>query len=243
MYRSLQITPAHVGAAVLALFCCAAGQAADDSSGWDFRLTPLYYWSVNISGDTNVDASEPPNDLDSFDFEFEGAFSTNFKAVYNQRWGLDADVVALSLSDTNEHTELKFKYKQWELAGFYRMPAGQGSVDWLAGGRYFDGSVELEPTGLKGEADWVDPFVGARWNWPFADTWSLSLRGDIGGFGVGSDFSWQTIALVDWAPWKHVSIRGGIRALSLDYSTGSGQDLVDFNITMAGPVIGVSFRW
>jgi len=40
-----------------------------------------------------------------------------------------------------------------------------------------------------------------RWNWDISDAWSTSLRGDIGGFGVGSDLSAQAVAIVDWHAW------------------------------------------
>jgi len=40
--------------------------------------------------------------------------------------------------------------------------------------------------------------MGVRWNWRFADGWSLIARGDIGGFGLGSEFSWHALGLVEW---------------------------------------------
>lgn len=66
---------------------------------------------------------------------------------------------------------------------------------------------------MDGSKDWVDPIIGLRWLWGFSDRWSLKLRGDIGGFGVGSDFAWQAAGLIDWQPFKYVSFIGGYRAL------------------------------
>ena len=43
--------------------------------------------------------------------------------------------------------------------------------------------------------DWVDPVIGARYKHAFNKDWSMLLRGDIGGFGVSTD--WVTNASVD----------------------------------------------
>ena len=41
----------------------------------------------------------------------------------------------------------------------------------------------------SGSVDWVDPFVGARLRQLLAPGQNLTLRGDVGGFDVGSDFT------------------------------------------------------
>jgi hypothetical protein len=71
----------------------------------------------------------------------------------------------------------------------------------------------------------------------------LLVRGDIGGFGAGSDFSWQALGLLDWQPWQHVSISAGIRALGVDYETGSGLDRFVYDATTWGPLFWVNLKW
>jgi len=39
--------------------------------------------------------------------------------------------------------------------------------------------------------DWWDPFVGLRGHYDLSKAFYLTGRADIGGFGVGSDLSWQ----------------------------------------------------
>ena len=55
---------------------------------------------------------------------------------------------------------------------------------------------------------------------------NVTLRGDVGGFDVGSEFSWQVIATHDFqlCVTERYTIDGylGYRALSVDYSEGSG---------------------
>jgi hypothetical protein len=45
----------------------------------------------------------------------------------------------------------------------------------------------------SGDLEWVDPFVGGRIRHQIAQNKELMLEGDVGGFGAGSDFSWQVV--------------------------------------------------
>lgn len=225
------------------LASAAPGSAAEAERGWEWRLTPLYIWAVNIRGNQTAGSGNPPVDTSSFSFDFEGAFSANFEGELNDRWGFYTDVIYTNLSNTRDNTKLDFKYLQAEADGYYRTRIGRQSVDWLIGLRYYRNQFELEPTTNGGKEDWVDPVVGARWSWSFAEKWTLGLRGDVGGFGVGSDLSWQGIAIVDWQPWRHASIVAGARVVNVDYNAGKGTDLFNYDIRMWGPVLGVSFKW
>ena len=96
---------------------------------------------------------------------------------------------------------------------------------------------------LPGKKKWVDPMFGLRWYWKFADKWALITRGDVGGFGAGSDFAWSAGGVIDWRPWKHVGFLVGYRALYMDYEDGSGSEKFAFDATMHGPLLGVNFSW
>ena len=72
------------------------------------------------------------------------------------------------------------------------------------------------------------------------------MRGDIGGFGVGSKFSWQLaggyshdMKIGDWTITNTV----GYRALSVDYSNGSGSGQRGIDAIIHGPVMETSFRF
>ena len=97
--------------------------------------------------------------------------------------------------------------------------------------------------GAEGKQDWLDPFVGLRWRWSFTDQLQLSVRGDVGGFGVGSDFAWKAAALLYWQPFKHVGFMGGYQGLYQDYEDGSGRDYFKYDVTMHGPILGINFTW
>ena len=71
------------------------------------------------------------------------------------------------------------------------------------------------------------------------DRLSLTGYGDIGGFGVGSDFTWQAIAALDWRVSDKFSASVGSRWIQIDYDAGRAN--IDLN--MSGPIIGASLRF
>jgi hypothetical protein len=99
----------------------------------------------------------------------------------------------------------------------------------------------------SGNVQWADPFVGVRVRHQFAPGHGLTLRGDIGGFGAGSDFSWHAIATYDVRLFTGASfaVDGyiGYKALSADYTKGSGATRYTYHAVQHGPVAGVTFRF
>ena len=99
----------------------------------------------------------------------------------------------------------------------------------------------------SGSVDWLDPVIGARVRYAVAPGHELFLRGDIGGFGFGSDFSWQAIGGYgfDFGSYNGVTFSGvvGYRALSVDYSQGEGRRRYEFDIVQHGPILGISARF
>ena len=98
----------------------------------------------------------------------------------------------------------------------------------------------------SGTLEWVDPVVGARLRHQMASGSELILAGDIGGFGVGSDFSWQALATYGFdvnyfgTPLRTVV---GYRALAVDYSENGRFGENSFDLVQHGPVLGISLRW
>lgn len=107
------------------------------------------------------------------------------------------------------------------------------------------GGTVLSPSAsrnLNSSQDWAEPFVGLRLGADLSERWSVLIRGDIGGFGVGSDFAWQAVGAVGyrwWTDFGSITLYGGYRALSQDYTNG------DFNwdLTVHGPIIGLRFTF
>lgn len=151
---------------------------------------------------------------------------------------------------------------------FARWNSGKGStsLDVLAGARYWyiKSDINLEVTGsvnipalgvsrtgagsVSGEKtiDWIDPIVGLRMHHTFSPGRELVLQGDIGGFGVGSNFTWQAMGTynfnTEFAGYKlHPFV--GYRAISIDYGQGSGRRALGLDLVQHGPVMGLNFTW
>jgi len=99
----------------------------------------------------------------------------------------------------------------------------------------------------SGDITWADPIVGMRVRHQFSPGQELVLSGDVGGFGVGSQFSWQAIGAYQWefARTQNVNWSGliGYRALYVDYSKGAGATLYEYNMLQHGPIVGLSMRF
>lgn len=99
----------------------------------------------------------------------------------------------------------------------------------------------------SGSVGWVDPLIGARLRHQFTPTTNLVMSGDVGGFGAGSKFSWQALAALNYDLYVHNNVTWsgvlGYKALYVDYSQGSGLNHYEYNMTMHGPIFGISARF
>jgi hypothetical protein len=87
--------------------------------------------------------------------------------------------------------------------------------------------------------DWVDPFVGARGTVDLSSKWRLGANFDVGGFGVGSDFTWKADVGFTYRSREKQRLILGYRVLSQDYKTGSGSNFFEWDVTLHGPVIAL----
>ena len=90
---------------------------------------------------------------------------------------------------------------------------------------------------------WFDPLVVARLTAPLDNAWRLGLKGDVGGFGMGSDITWSAFASVGYRFGDLFELTGGYRMLGMEYEDGSGEDLFAYDMTIYGPQIGVAFHF
>jgi hypothetical protein len=73
------------------------------------------------------------------------------------------------------------------------------------------------------------------------------LSGDVGGFGVASQFSWQAVGIYRWTFAKSDAVTWsgllGYRALYVDYRRGASEHLYGYDMLQHGPMFGVSARF
>jgi hypothetical protein len=230
-------------------------QAVDNSSGsdWEFALAPFYLWAVSLDGDVAIGPQDNSVSMDFGDIfdNLEAAFIVHFETIYKKNYGLLFDVNFIDLggsgstpiSDINVDLEATVA----ELLPYYRWINGAHKVDLMAGILYSrvaqDVTFSTLPLEIDVTEDWVDPFLAIRWKLDFADKWGLVVKGGVGGFGVSSDFVWEGSGLLTYQPWKYAQFILGYRAVGIDYETGAGPTRFVYDVTMAGPLVGINFKW
>ena len=72
------------------------------------------------------------------------------------------------------------------------------------------------------------------------------MRGDFGGFGAGSDFTWNALGVFgyEWRfeTWQLEALLGA-RALYQDFEDGSGLKRFEWDVTQYGPVVALAFKF
>jgi len=141
-----------------------------------------------------------------------------------------------------------YRVLDWPRGG----PGRPIALDLLAGGRfmYFYQSITLRGSGGRlgrygnATSEWVDPFVGGRFSVPLVGDLDVLFRGDIGGFGAGSQLAWNLIGGFQYAlPWHpggaSTSLVAVYKALDFDYESGSGSDEIVTKLNLRGPALGL----
>lgn len=227
---------------------------AQQSSG-DWRHTVfLYGMGAAIDGEAQIGNLSLPVDLsisDLFDSLRFGAMAA-YRMENDGRWAYEFDVTYMDLGfdaqGPKNRVRGELQTDQLTLLGTaaYRI---SDNFEGLLSLAYFDVSSDIEVRvqqqrqRASTSANWVDPLVGLAYRVPFAEKWTYLLRGDIGGFGVGSDLTWQMLTGVRRQNTDTFSWFVGYRALSYDYEDGSGRDYFRLDLTQQGPLAGIAFSF
>ena len=128
------------------------------------------------------------------------------------------------------------------LGGYRVVEKGPVVIDLMAGARLNRNKQKVEYHGtlldLSGSVSktWVDPILATRMNAPLGGKFGLSLYGDVGGFGIGSDLTWQGIATVNYQISRKISAGIGWRYFKINYDDSDG---FLYNVAQSGPIIAV----
>ena len=242
--------------AVLASLAVPSGAHADETAGGWRQTVVIYGMGAAMSGTAQLGEVEVPVGLsasDLFDLLEFGAMAAY--RVENDTWSFttDATFVGLGRTATTEGGLLRGEVDidQFTLMG----TAGRrltDNVEFLFGLAYLDLSsdVKVESTSgdavnlrISADADWIDPTLGLRYSIPLGEAWRLNLRGDIGGFGIGSDFMWQALATAQWRVSDTAGVIFGYRAIGFDYEQGKDQNYQHYDLIEQGPVVGVTISF
>ena len=232
-----------------------------------------YLFGAGISGDAGVRQFESKVDVTFGDIleNLEGGAMAYGKVTHGP-WKLIGDVSYLSIADdssvvtpggvvgANFETELgQIVASAYAGHTIYEMTKNVNSsvpvfsVDGYVGARYNRVNIQFDAQatafGLVTSAsrdrtvEWVDPVIAVNVNYVPIENWNVSLWGDFGGFGVGSERTWQAYALAGYTFDSGMRLFGGYRVLYFDYEEGSGSDYLSLDLTYSGPVLGLGYRF
>jgi hypothetical protein len=85
----------------------------------------------------------------------------------------------------------------------------------------------------------VDPVLGARFRLNLAKGFFAQLKGDAGGFGVGSQLTWQIYSGLGKEFKQKYSVQLGYRYLNVDYRNGGFL----YDTDMSGLIAGFGIRF
>jgi len=244
----------------VSLVSCLQARAQNATDGqWHYLVQP-YIMFPNMKGETGVrelpliSIDENPGDI----FENLQMGAMFYAEAQNDRWTFSTDTLYMNLgSDISRNEpglieEINVDVSQigWELAAMRRITP---QYELGLGLTYNQIDVDMRiavglpgpPSEISGglEEDWIDPTIVARGTWPINDKWFVQARGNIGGFGVGSDLMWQLMADVGYQPSEKWFMTFGYRIIDIDYEHGSGADRFVYDVQTFGPVARVGFRF
>ncbi|MGZ8255735.1 MAG: hypothetical protein ACXWVT_12850 [Burkholderiaceae bacterium] len=220
----------------------AAAQAAGDE--WQVYVAP-YLMGAGMSGTTTVRGRDVDLDLSASDIFSNLEFGAMGVLVARKgQWGFGSDLIWMALGTTVGNTNVDFNQGAFAFYGLRELsPAADvtfgARINTLQGALTFKGpDVEVSQ-----DKTWVDPVAGLTLRTAAGRPIQLRVYTEIGGFGLGSDFTWQVFPTVGIRLTKSATLELGYRWLDVDYVDGEGINEFGYNVLTQGPVLGFGFRF
>jgi hypothetical protein len=226
-------------------------------SDWHVDWVPFYLWFSGLKGNVGAQGYVVPVDATFSDIfsELNIGLMTVLD-VRRKRVGVLTDLVFMSLSSDQKSTPVngggysgftensKTFWVDPEL--YYRvLDKEKFSADAVAGVRlwHLNNSFDLLPGTLPAVTvgqtqSWADPVLGARFRFNLNKGWFVSLKGDAGGFGAGSQLTWQVYTGVGKQFKQRYSLLLGYRYMDVDYKNGGFL----YDTHMSGLLAGFAIR-
>jgi hypothetical protein len=217
------------------------------SDSWEYVVSP-YLIFASMNGTSAVRGREVEVDVSPSDiFENLQFGAMGYFGARKGNWGFGVDALYMALGVTIDTPPANIDPGQGAFT-FMGTRKLNEKVDAVFGARwnFIQGKIEfIGPLNLTVEQTkhWVDPLVGLNLHHKLGERWRITLQGDIGGFGAGSDFAWHLFPVVEAAVGKRASLAFGYRVLGMNYETGSGSELFKYDVITSGPVLGMTFRF
>jgi len=250
---------------IILFFCIFQNQAlAQDSAPekkWHY-LTDVYLMFPYMNGETGIGKNSTeitvPVDANPGDiFSKLKLAGMLYLEAHTSKWAITSDFIYMDLKQDVTPGKLinsgdvSVSQLAWEPAGLYRIAP---FLEVGAGGRLNSLSTDIDvlrnviPKGTEqvsksASKTWFDPILITRLSTDINDKWLFQFRGDIGGFGIGSDFAWQLQAYAGYRFTKLFQLTAGYRYLSMDYDKGESTNRFIYDMDTFGPVLRMGFNF
>jgi len=229
----------------------AAAASTASESDWHFTVSP-YLWFPGVHGNIvgpnggEFGFSASPGDLLShFRIGLMGVVEPRYKRIVMP---LDIMWIRLGSDRALPHTPGQgvanlhaTEFLLTQKLGYRLIDSEKVKIDALAGFRYwyFGESLSFTTNTLNFSAsqNWVDPLVGGRITGILTPKVEVTVGGDVGGWGVGSQIDYQAFGLLGYRIKPALALQAGYRYLYFDRRRASGTYL---DVATSGVLFGVS---
>lgn len=230
--------------------------AQNSGSNWNYTAAP-YLLFANMNGEVamegvGIDVSANTGDIfDNLDFGMMLYFEAN-----NGQWAITFDGLYMNLGKkgetliTGREAQVDLKQMAIDVKGLYRLN------NWVEAGigarvNIIDGKAAIEPgeiilpgNELATNESWFDLLIAARASTDFGGgNWRGKFLGDIGGFGIGSDFTWQAKPTLGYQFSDLFELNLAYRWIGIDYETGKEENYFKYDMVISGPELGFLFHF
>ncbi len=234
-------------------FCVCFTNICFAEKAWNVEIQPLL-WNVEFNG--RVQVGKQLGHVDKTKLGGELALQAN---VY--RFGAFANIIYSKMtgkstygmfeaSITNKFSVVTggFSYAFYKNALPRLCVDNSFTIEPYVGARYTikDSDATITSFFLKYEKSqhntWTDPIVGMKLSLLLDKEWLLSLSGDIGVADTETQYSYSTLALLSYRSQKiltHTAISIGYQILDQHYVHGVNSNYLNWNMKIAGPLLGV----
>ena len=225
----------------------AAAQGARPE-GWQVTVAP-YFMGASMNGTTAVAGREVTVDVSFSDILNNLEFGVMGLMVARKgQWGVGGDAIWMALGANGSSTNFPgvsgsadvnqgaFSFYGLRRLGDFADLTFGARVNTIQASLAFSGPfTQLAPLDVDRTKTWVDPIVGLQLRTRGESRWHAQMYTEIGGFGAGSDFTWQAFPHLSWQVAQWGSLQAGCRWLPMDYETGGGASRFKYDILNQGP--------
>ena len=232
-----------------------------NAGNWTYEIEP-YLLFTSIEGDASIGRATGAAVDVGFDDILENlelGGMLHFEAHHDSGWGISLDYGFMDLGadisgSLGGVVDVSVRQGVFEALAVRRHKLSDGHLDYLFGIRWWDNDLDvtINPTILPGTVetsiveDWIDLVIGVRWLSTIDENWKWLLRGDIGGFGLESDFTSSLAAGALYQMSDNWVLDLQYKATWVDYEndkTPGQPGYFAYDTVTHGPLVGFIYKY